>query len=154
MPMTGSADIAQWRLRVFTTLMSMVRWLALLAAVPSAALAIHRGVPVIALMDTLALAWILAIWRLDRISYQARVLNFLAMLYGVAIGTMVTVDTLGLCFLMAAPVMAVILLGMRSGVAMLALCAASMMALGLLGYSHFPMGGFAANSFATVAIFT
>jgi diguanylate cyclase (GGDEF)-like protein/PAS domain S-box-containing protein len=154
MPMTGSADIAEWRLRVFTTLMSMVRWLALLAAVPSAALAIHRGVPVIALMDTLALAWILAIWRLDGISYQVRVLNFLAMLYGVAIGTMVTVDTLGLCFLIATPVMAVILLGMRSGVAMLALCSASMMALGLLGYSHFPMGGFAANSFATVAIFT
>ncbi|HEX8478684.1 MAG TPA: EAL domain-containing protein [Telluria sp.] len=154
MPMTGSADIAQWRLRVFTTLMSMVRWLALLAAVPSAALAIHRGVPVIAVMDTLALAWILAIWRLDRISYNVRVLNFLAMLYGVAIGTMVTVDTLGLCFLMAAPVMAVILLGMRSGMVMLALCAASMMALGLLGYSHFPMGGFSANSFATVAIFT
>jgi diguanylate cyclase (GGDEF)-like protein/PAS domain S-box-containing protein len=154
MPMTGSADIAQWRLRVFTTLMSMVRWLALLAAVPSAALAIHRGVPVIALMDTLALAWILAIWRLDRISYNVRVLNFLAMLYGVAIGTMVTVDTLGLCYLMAAPVMAVILLGMRSGVVMLALCAASMMALGLLGYSHYPMGGFATNSFATVAIFT
>jgi diguanylate cyclase (GGDEF)-like protein/PAS domain S-box-containing protein len=152
--MTGFADIAQWRLRVFTSLMKIVRVLALLAAVPSAGLAIHRGMPLIALMDVVALAWLMAICRFDKLPYHVRVMNYLAMVYCVAMGTMAAVGTLGLFYLMAMPVMAIILLGMRPALAMLALTAASMMALGLTGYAQFPMAQFSPNSFATVAIYT
>jgi diguanylate cyclase (GGDEF)-like protein/PAS domain S-box-containing protein len=152
--MPGSADLAQWRVHVFTSLLSIVRVLALLAAVPSAALAVHRGMPEIAVMDIIALAWLMAICRLDGLSYAVRVLNYLAMVYCVAVGTMTTVGTLGLFYLMAIPVMGIILLGMRSALAMLALCAATMLALGLTGYAEFPMAQFSPNSFATVAIYT
>lgn len=152
--MIDSNDIAQWRIRVFTALMSTVRVMALVAAVPSAALSIYRGLPLVALMDALALAWIFAIWRLNRLPYTIRVMNFLALIYGVAIGSMVAVGTLGLCYLIATPVMAVILLGMRSALVMLAISAVSMMGLGLSGYSQFPLADFSPNSFATVAIFT
>jgi diguanylate cyclase (GGDEF)-like protein len=152
--MTDCQDIAQWRARIFTSLMSIVLVLALVAAVPSASLAIHRGNPVVAMMDTLALAWILAIWRMTHWSYRTRVLHFLAMLFGVAAGSMVTVGALGLCYLMAPPVLAAILLGVRPALAALGIGAACMMTLGLAGYSELTVADFARDSLPGVAIFT
>jgi len=152
--MSGLTTIAQWRMRIFTSLMATLRVLVIVGVVPSAALALHRGLPMVALMDAVALAWILAICRLDTLSYNVRVLNYLVMLFGAAICTMMTVGTLGLLYLLAAPVMAMILMGMRAGLVMLALSAVSMMLLGLSGYSHFPIENGDPNSLATVAIFT
>ena len=152
--MTGFADIGQWRLRVFTSTTSFVKTLALMAAVPSAALAVHHNISEVALMDAAALAWILAIWRLNQLPHIVRVLSYLGMLFAVAIGTLITVGTLGLCYLIATPVMAVILVGMRSAIVTLGICAVSMMALGLTEYSHFPMGNSSSNSLAIVFTYT
>ena len=152
--MSGLANIAQWRMRIFTSLMSTLRVLALAGVPPSAALAIYRGLPGVAVMDAVALAWILAICRLDKLPYNVRVLNYLVMLFGTAVCTMMTVGTLGLLYLLAAPVMAVILMGMRAALVILALSSVSMMLLGLTGYIHFPIQNGDPNSLATVAIFT
>ena len=152
--MSELVTIAQWRLRIFTSLMSTLRVLAIIGVVPSAALAVYRGLPVVALMDAVALAWILAICRMDKLAYNTRVLSYLVMLFSAAVCTMMTVGTLGLLYLLAAPVMSVILLGIRAGLVTVALGAVSMMLLGLTGYSHFPITNGDANSFATVAIFT
>jgi diguanylate cyclase (GGDEF)-like protein/PAS domain S-box-containing protein len=152
--MSGLANIAQWRLRIFASLMATLRALAIVGVLPSAALAIYRDLPVVALMDAVALAWILAICRMDKLSYNVRVFNYLVMLLAAAICTMVTVGTLGLLYLLAAPVLAVVLAGMRAGFVMLALCSVSMMLLGLTGYCHFPIENGDPNSLATVAIFT
>lgn len=152
--MISSNDICQWRFRIFTSLMSIARIVGLVATVPSAALALYYGRPQVALMDVLALAWIFAIWRLDRLPYRVRVWNYLAMLFGVATGTMLTVGALGVCYLMAVPVMAVILLGMRAGFAMLALSATSMLVLGLTGHGALPVADLASDSWQGVGIFT
>lgn len=152
--MTGLANIAQWRMRIFTSLMSTLRVLVIVGVPPSAALSIHRGLPLVAFMDAVALAWLLVICRMDKLTYRVRVLNYLAMLFSAAVCTMMTVGTLGVLYLLAAPVMAVILLGMRAGMIMLALCTVSMMVLGLTGASQFPITNSDPNSFATVAIFT
>lgn len=152
--MISSNDICQWRFRIFTSLMSIARIVGLVATVPSAALAIYYGRPEVAVMDVLALAWIFAIWRLDRLPYRVRVWNYLAMLFGVATGTMLTVGVLGVCYLMAVPVMAVILLGMPAGFAMLALSAISMLVLGLTGYGALPVADLASDSWQGVGIFT
>jgi diguanylate cyclase (GGDEF)-like protein/PAS domain S-box-containing protein len=147
-------DICQWRLRIFISLMSTVRIVAFVAAVPSSMLAIHQGIPAVALMDGLALGWILAICHFDRLSYRVRVWNFLAMLFSVAVGTMVTVGSLGLCYLMALPVLAVVLLGMRSAFVMLALSSLSMMVLGLTGHCELSVADFAKDSMAGTGIIT
>nr|WP_314547551.1 EAL domain-containing protein [uncultured Massilia sp.] len=152
--MISSNDICQWRFRIFTSLMSIARVVGLVATVPSAALAIYYGRPEVALMDVLALGWIFAIWRLDRLPYRVRVWNYLAMLFGVATGTLLTVGALGVCYLMAVPVMAVILLGMPAGFAMLALGAASMLVLGLTGHGALPVADLANDSWQGVGIFT
>jgi diguanylate cyclase (GGDEF)-like protein/PAS domain S-box-containing protein len=91
---------------------------------------------------------------MDKLPHNVRVLNYLVMLFSASICTMMTVGTLGLLYLLSAPVMAVILLSMRAGLIMLALSAVSMMVLGLTGYSHFPIDNADPNSLATVAIFT
>ena len=86
MPHRINRDLFRWRVRAFARLMSAVLVLALVVAVPSALVAAYQGYPQVALMDTLALAWILVIWRFDRWSHTTRVVNFLAMLFFVAVG--------------------------------------------------------------------
>ena len=152
--MLAHDDVAQWRARVFTSLMSVVLVLALIAAVPSAALAVYRDIPAVALMDTAALAWILAIWRMDRLAYRTRVLNFLAMLYGVGIGSMLAAGAIGLFYLLAAPALAAVLLGTRQAIAALALSAATLMVLGLTGQTDIPVGHYAHDSLPSVLILT
>ncbi|WP_313168321.1 putative bifunctional diguanylate cyclase/phosphodiesterase [Massilia oculi] len=152
--MLAHDDVAQWRARVFTSLMSVVLVLALIAAVPSAALAIYRNIPAVALMDTAALAWILAIWRMDHLAYRTRVLNFLSMLYGVGIGSMLAAGAIGLFYLLAAPALAAVLLGTRQAIAGLALSAATLMVLGLTGQTEIAVGHYAHDSLPSVLILT
>lgn len=89
--MARPENIAQWRTAVFTTLLSALRPIRLIAALPSAAFAMSHDMPMVALMEALALIWIQALWRFDTFSYTARVYGFLALLFGVGIGTMVMV---------------------------------------------------------------
>ncbi|OIJ42328.1 putative bifunctional diguanylate cyclase/phosphodiesterase [Massilia timonae] len=152
--MLAHDDVAQWRARVFTSLMSVVLVLALIAAVPSAALAVYRDIPAVALMDTAALAWILAIWRMDHLAYRTRVLNFLAMLYIVGVGSMLAAGAIGLFYLLAAPALAAVLLGTRPAIAALALSAATLMVLGLTGQTDIPVGHYAHDSLPSVLILT
>ena len=147
-------DLATWRMRIFTSLMAIVLVIALCAAVPSATVAVYQGRPEVALMDALALAWILAIWWLESFSYTARVLNFLAMLFAVGIGSMITVGAIGLCYLMAPPILAVILLGMRSALIALGVSAGCMMVLGLAGYSELAVSNLPHDSLMGVSVFT
>nr|WP_229410147.1 EAL domain-containing protein [Massilia timonae] len=134
--------------------MSVVLVLALIAAVPSAALAVYRDIPAVALMDTAALAWILAIWRMDHLAYRTRVLNFLAMLYIVGVGSMLAAGAIGLFYLLAAPALAAVLLGTRPAIAALALSAATLMVLGLTGQTDIPVGHYAHDSLPSVLILT
>jgi len=152
--MLAHDDVAQWRVRVFTLLMSVVMVLAVAAAVPSAAVALSRNLPAIALMDTGALAWILTIWRFDGLAYRTRVLHFLAMLYTVGIGSLIATGAIGLFFLMAAPALAVILLGTRQAVAALMLSAATLLVLGLTGHSQITVGHYPHDSLPGVLILT
>ena len=135
MPYRINRELFRWRVRAFARLMSAVLVLALVVAVPSALVAAYRGYPQVALMDTIALAWILAIWRFDRLSHTTRVVNFLAMLFFVAVGSIVSVGAVGLCYLLAIPVIAVILLGQRAAYATIGAGALAMIVLGLAGYS-------------------
>ena len=134
-------DLAQWRARVFSTLLPTVFVLGVIAAIPSTALVLHQGKWPVAVMDLLALAWLFAIWRCTRVPYTVRVLNFLAMLYLVAVGLMLAVGPVSLNYLMAPPAMAVILLGNRAAIASLAVCAACIVALGTVGRTHLQVPG-------------
>jgi len=134
-------DIAHWRSRVFESLLSYVVLLGTLAAVPSIGLSISEGLWRVALMDSVALAWVAALWRLPRLNYTVRVLNFLAILYMIGIGLMLTIGPVSQIFLMALPVLGVVLLGMRPALGALCFCGASIFFLGLGGYARLYVTG-------------
>jgi diguanylate cyclase (GGDEF)-like protein/PAS domain S-box-containing protein len=131
--MVSVNDIAAWRSRIFSSLLSVVLVLGTIAAVPSIPQLIRQGLWPVALMDTVALAWIFAIWRLERLPYRLRVINFLAVLYAVAIALMLAIGPASLNYLLGPPVMAVILLGLGPAMGALALGAASIVVLGASG---------------------
>jgi diguanylate cyclase (GGDEF)-like protein/PAS domain S-box-containing protein len=139
--MVSVNDIAAWRIRIFSSLLSVVLALGTIAAIPSIPQLIHQGLWPVALMDTIALAWIFAIWRLERLPYTLRVLNFLAVLYAVAIALLIGIGPASLNYLLGPPVMAVILLGMRPAMCALALSAASIVGLGAGGHVDLSVPG-------------
>jgi diguanylate cyclase (GGDEF)-like protein/PAS domain S-box-containing protein len=132
--MLGFDDIAQWRARIFSRLLSIVLVLGTIAAIPSVFVVVRHGVWTVAVMDGAALAWLFALWRLERVPYTFRVLNFLAIIYMVAICLMLKVGPVSQNYLMAPPVMAAILLGTAPG--MLALAASAVILV--FGLTQFP----------------
>jgi len=132
--MLGFDDIAQWRSRIFSRLLWIVLVAGTIAAIPTAAVVLSNGVWTVAAMDGAALAWLYALWRLERLPYTFRVLNFLAILYMVAICLMVKVGPVSQNYLIAPPVMAAILLG--TAPALVALAASAVILFFGIGLFH------------------
>ena len=147
-------DIAHWRSRVFATLLSYVVMLGTLAAVPSIGLSVSEGLWPVAAMDSLALAWVIALWRLPRVDYTFRVLNFLAILYMIGIGLMLTVGPVSQIFLVALPVLSVVLLGMRPAIGALLFSGATIFTLGIAGYARLYVAGMEEHAFLPCLIVT
>lgn len=152
--MNGQNDIAQWRLRTFASLMSTVRLVALVAALPSAAFGIANRVFGLAYLAAGALSWILIISWMRQSSYHVRVMNFLCMLFVVAVGVMVMLGSLGLSYLIAIPVMSVILLGLQPALIALIISSVCMFSLGVSGICTLPIANFFPTSLSVVGLFT
>jgi diguanylate cyclase (GGDEF)-like protein/PAS domain S-box-containing protein len=146
--MDSTNDLAAWRIRIFSSLLTVVLALGTLAALPSIPLLIRQGLWPVALLDTIALAWIFAIWRLDHLPYKLRVLNFLAVLYAVAIALLLGIGPASLNYLLGPPVMAVILLGMRPAMIALGLSAACIVAAGAGGQVQLAVPGMEQDALA------
>ena len=136
-----SDDIGQWRVRVFAMLLPVVLVLGMTAAVPSIAAAIAQGEWAVVVIDVVALGWLFAIWRMAHLAYTVRALQFLAVLFLVSLSLMMAVGPIGLNYLMAPPVMAVILLGMTPAILTLALSCACIVWLGVHGYAKLYLPG-------------
>jgi len=145
-------DIAQWRVKVFTTILPIVVALGFVAAVPSIPLLISKGKWPVIVMDVVAMAWLLTIWRLDRVAHTVRVLNFIAMLFLVSVGLLFAVGPVGLVYMTALPALAVVLLGMRQALIGLALGAACVLLLGLAGKVHLYVPGLEQNGLASAVV--
>ncbi len=134
-------DIAHWRNQIFTLLLSIVAVLGTIAALPSIAVTLYNGRWHIAVVDVIALAWVLLLWRARGLSYRARVLHFLAILYFVGVAMILTVGPISQVYLLAPPVLAAVLLGTWPALVALALSGSMIGALGLTGYSSLYVRG-------------
>ena len=131
--MTPTTDIAHWRTHIFSRLITIVLVLGIATAAPSIVVAVREGLwPVIA-VDLLAIAWLACIWRLRGLPYRTRVRHFIAIVFFVATGMMVNIGQVAQLYLIAPPVFAAVLLGMRSALAALGLSGAIILGLGLSG---------------------
>jgi diguanylate cyclase (GGDEF)-like protein/PAS domain S-box-containing protein len=129
--LTAPNDIAHWRGQIFMRMLQFVLGLGLLTAIPSIILSIADGLWAVVVIDVVALSWIVAIWRLDKLRYTTRVLNFLAVAFMFGVGMLLKIGPVSQIYLMAVPVVAALLLGLRAGLWALA---ADALALLLVGY--------------------
>ncbi|MCU6500565.1 EAL domain-containing protein [Rugamonas sp. A1-17] len=106
-------DIAHWRAQIFAKLLLVVFVLGAATAVPSVLLAASEGIWSIVVIDVIALVWLALIWRWRGLPYTLRVVNFLCIAFLVGIGLLVKVGPVSQIYLMAVPVLAALLLGLR-----------------------------------------
>jgi diguanylate cyclase (GGDEF)-like protein/PAS domain S-box-containing protein len=128
-------DITHWRSQIFAPLLTTIAVLGVIVALPSIGVTLYNGRWDIALVDTIALAWLLAIWCARQLSYRFRVFNFLAILYFVGVAMMVTIGPISQVYLLAPPVLAAVLLGTWPALVALALSGTGIGLLALTGHA-------------------
>ncbi len=111
--MTGPTDIAHWRSQIFQRLLMVVALLGTIVAVPSVALAIKEQLWVVAIIDVIAVAWLLVLWRYQGAKHEIRVFQFLLITFVVGLGLLVKERPVSQIYLAAVPVLAALLLGRR-----------------------------------------
>ncbi|MYN41550.1 EAL domain-containing protein [Duganella sp. FT109W] len=150
--MAVANDIAHWRAQIFAKLLLVVFVLGLFTAIPSALLAASEGMWSIAVVDVVALAWIGAIWRWRSLAYTARVVNFLGVAIVVGIALLLKVGPVSQIYLMAVPVLAALLLGLRPALVTLVLTALIVMVLGFNDNASLHLSGLPDEGFLRAAI--
>jgi diguanylate cyclase (GGDEF)-like protein len=134
-------DIAHWRAHLFARLLLVVFILGVATAVPSAVLAARQGLWAIVIMDGVALAWIGAILAWRRAPYNLRVANFLAVAFIVGVGLMLKVGPVSQIYLLAVPVLAALLLGLRPAIWTLLLAGLAVLLLSFDERAPAPIAG-------------
>ena len=147
-------DIARWRTHIFSRLLAFLASLSVVAGLPSIGMALYESLWLVAAMDTVALVWVLAIWRLQHLPYHVRVYNFLAIFFLVGIGLMLTIGPVSQIYLMAAPVLGAVLLCKRAALAILFASALSILVLSLTGHSKLYVTGMPEYALAPSLIVT
>src|SRR5690606_35923820 len=127
-------DFAGWRERIFSSLLAVVLIGGTASTLTIIPFLLQVGMWPVVVADTVALLWIFAIWRLQRLSYAARVFHFLAVIYLLGIVLMLFVGPASLSYLLGPPLIAAILLSLRPALLALALGAVSLVALGTIGH--------------------
>lgn len=125
-----SKELQFWRDQMLSAILSVALVLGTLTAIPSVAMAIRDQLYSIVWIDVLAILWLLIIWRWRALSFSARSWNFLLIVYGVGVFFLFKVGPVSQIYLMAVPVLAALLLGLRSAVFVLCLNAVTLISLG------------------------
>lgn len=136
-----SDNIAHWRTQIFSSLLSIVLVLGALTAVPSMFLLIKEGRWPVVVMDVVALGWISAVWARKTLAYTTRVLNFLAIVFMIGVGLMLSVGPVSQIYMVAGPVLAAVLLGTWPALGMLFLSALTIFLLTYGGLSNLHLPG-------------
>ena len=134
-------DFAGWRERIFSSLLTVVLVGGAASTLLITPFLLQEGMWPVALADTVALAWVFAIWRLKHLSYAVRVSHFLAVVYLLAIVLTLFVGPASLSYLLGPPLIAAILLSLRPALLALALGAVSLIALGTVGHMSLSVPG-------------
>jgi diguanylate cyclase (GGDEF)-like protein len=145
-------DIAHWRAQIFARLLLVVFLLGAVTAVPSVLLAASEGMWSIVAVDSLALVWLGVIWRWRGLAYTTRVIHFLVIAFMVGIALLLKVGPVSQIYLMAIPVLAALLLGLRPALWTLAIAGLVVMVLGFEENSKLHIEGMPDYGFLKAAI--
>ncbi len=128
-------DLKSWRTQVLRDLLSPLQWVAWLVALPSGALAWQKGLWPIVVLNVLAPAFITGLNHAPNLRHGLRATGLLVLLQGVGTALLWWVGLVGQAYLMAVPVLAVLLLGMRAAWLALAANVATWLALGFAAHT-------------------
>lgn len=146
--------LPDWRARILNTVLLSITVLGTLTALPSMTLAIERAYWGTVAIDVVALAWVYTLWRGQRLPYALRAWNLLALTYLLGTWFLMTVGPVSMVYLMAFPVMAALLLGLRPALSALALNAVTLMLLGYLANTDLHVPGLEAQPFIEWLVIT
>ncbi|MGV7210827.1 putative bifunctional diguanylate cyclase/phosphodiesterase [Oxalobacteraceae bacterium A2-2] len=147
-------DITHWRAQILARLLLIVFALGLFTAIPSALLAASEGMWSIAVVDTGALLWVGLLWRARSLRHATRATHFLLVIYVVGVALMLKVGPVSQIYLLAMPVLAALLLGLRPALWSLAAATLTVMLLGYDAHSTLQLEGMPDHAFLRAAIFT
>jgi len=123
--------MAHWRLQIFEQLLLVVLLLGGATAIPSVLLAASEGLWLVAVIDTVSIAVLVAVWRWRALGYVTRVIIFLSIAFAVGGALMLKDRPVSQIYLAAVPVLAALLLGLRPALGWLAASGAAVLAIGL-----------------------
>jgi diguanylate cyclase (GGDEF)-like protein len=106
--------------------------LGLATAIPSIVQSAREGLWGVVVVDVVALGWLAALWRLQRVlAYRARALQFLLLAFGVGVALMLQVGPVAHTYLLAVPCLAALLVGLRPAIWLLLAGAVAIVLTGL-----------------------
>ncbi len=143
-----------WRHRILSTILLFVAVLGTLTAIPGIWLAAQQGLWSIAWIDLAALVWVLTLWKYPRLSYRVRTWNLLVLIYLLGVWFLFIVGPVSQIYLMAFPVMAALLLGLRPALLALLVNALTLMTVGYLGNTDLHVPGFESRPFVEWVVIT
>jgi diguanylate cyclase (GGDEF)-like protein/PAS domain S-box-containing protein len=126
---------------VFSSLLLVVLVLGTITAIPSIIELASEGLWPVVAMDLVALTWLAGLYWCQQVAYRTRVVNFLAIVYMIGVGLMVTVGPVSQIYLFAVPLLAAALLGTRPALLTLAASALTIFWLSYSGYANLHVAG-------------
>lgn len=134
--MGGVGAIRLWRAELLTRVLRFVFALGVFTGVPTILFAIEASRLDIVAIDVVVLVLIGVVTFATSLAYRLRAAVLLFTTYGLGLFLLVSVGAVGQIYLLALPVLAAVLLGMRAAVATLSVNAATLTVVGIVGSSR------------------
>lgn len=129
-----SDSLREWRGQLLQSLLNIALAVGVLAAVPSIVLAVRESLWPVVVADLIAILWIAKLWHGKSMAYRLRTYQLLSLMYLLAMVLLVYIGQASQIYLIAIPVLAVLLLNMRVAAWILAI---NTLSFSLVGYfSH------------------
>lgn len=127
-----AAALEVWRERLLDRLLRVVLVAAWIVGLPSIALAIYEQLWILVVADIIAISWLQLLHGKCDWSYRRRATQLIALIYMISVCLLITVGHASQIYLMAMPVLAVLLFSLRAAIMCLFLNGATLMIIGSL----------------------
>ncbi|MBK7002608.1 MAG: EAL domain-containing protein [Rhodoferax sp.] len=134
------------------SLLNIALILGVLAGVPSIMLSVRESLWQVAAADLMAILWIAKLWHGKDMAYRQRTYQLFTLMYILAMVLLVYIDQSSQMYLMAIPVLAVLLLNMRVAAWILTINTLSFLFVGYLSHSDYTLVAFNGNRFLSWGI--
>jgi len=129
---SSTEDLSTWRGRLYARLLTVIVVAGWLVGIPSVVLAVFEGLWPLAVADSISMVWVTVLYRKRLVNYRRDSVQLLALMYLLSIVLLGTVGYVAQIYLMALPVLAVLLLSMRAAIVCLVLNGVTLLLAGWL----------------------